>query len=373
MHHITKKVLILFIVLVSVFTSYEVKHALADVPPSTDSTATTSSSSSSEILPPTTPTWLELHVASDGVQISWGASQPGDFPLDHYSLRRSSDGVTYQEIAALDVNTSSYVDSGDHSDAWYEIVAVDNQSPGTESPPASAMQVPALDAVAISTNVPAETKNPTYLTPSTLQTEPTTPAAPVESIAALPSDPAEVDHLISQYNVEGLLQNTNDNTVGAPAPNDVALTAAHPLTVSAVQDSEVNSLVSSMDTTADMTVSDLPSLVSTVENNDSKSTVQTPDKRSAALASYSDSSILNVLNSILRGDNTLLRPALTRYLYEKTAVLQMSDRLSAAAMQQQSDHCKVQADVLNSLMFSLPTDQSQLALEGLAYCKIMAR
>lgn len=340
--------------------------------------------------PPSTPAWVEVKMDTNGVNITWAEAQPGDYPLTHYTLKKSSDNITYNVVATVDINTTAYVDTQGQVGDWYQITAGDNQDPVNESAPTTAVQVPdQTNTTAVdTTNTPSST-TPTDSTTTVTSASPDTATAALDTSSAPTTDqsasqstlastdaaqvvdsPDAVKAVVAKTNIDSLLSTSGSENL-SNLDSSVNLTAAHPLTEPAAQDTEVNKLYTGMSDTTNMTVNDVPSLTAQVNENDSHATVQTPSNRAKILSSYSDNHIVNLLNSVTQGKKVLVAPLLNRYNYEKNSIIQLHDRLSSDDIKTAQSRCSTQEDILNTTVLNLPNDEAYLAIQGLANCRVI--
>lgn len=372
MHKTTKKFVILFFALVTLVTSRAIQTAVAYTGSSdTSSSATTTSAPQ----PPTTPAWVEVSVTAGGVDIKWADAYAGDYPLDHYTVQRSSDNSTYTDVATVDSNTTEYIDAGDHVGNWYQIIANDNQNPVNAGSPTTAVQVPdQTNASTISTsntadpiassNAPADTTIPSADQSASQATADNT------DVSQMADAQGAIASIVNQTNIDDSLRtSTSDNTSNIDSA--VELTPAHPLTDPRVNDGEVNKLYADMSDTTTSTVTDVPSLASQVNEDDSHITVQTPSNRAKLLTGYSDSHIVNLLNSIVQGKKALVGPLLNRYNYEKTSLIELHNSLSTSDIKAAQAHCQTQDNILDTALFNLPNDDAYLDIQGLANCRVI--
>lgn len=440
MHRVTLRCLALAVVLLLVFTTYRFHSAFAQSDTSGSSTPTDSSSSSSTgtstdtsstsastdnstpILPPTAPPALQIQTTSGGMLISWNASQPGTYPLDHYVVQTSSDNTTYQDLTNVDASTTSYTDANGQAGEWYRVVAVDNQSPANQSTPSDAAQAPASQSTidtslnetpspsstngTSSSQPPQSTDNTSTATPPSNSTDnggqATVPdntsigtdVAPVQNgsqptqiVEVNPSDP-KLDITISNIDQTALLSNptsssstpstsedggtlTNTTTPSPLAPPDAVLPPANPAVVATPSDTATTQVFRGMNHNDSVAVTDESSLNSQITNDDRQDVVQSPSKSASLLSSYSDSHIVNLNDVIKKGQETLVAPLLSRFNYEKTSVISLHDRLTKQDINTTKSHCSAQTDLLSTDVFILPDNQWPLAIEGIADCAVI--
>lgn len=97
---------------------------------------------SKSFLAPSIPLALNAENIADGVRLSWLPAQGGTNPLAGYTILRSSDGATFDQLAIVSMDTTEFLDTNGSEGFTYAVESFDDQTPPNYSEKSNLTSLP---------------------------------------------------------------------------------------------------------------------------------------------------------------------------------------------------------------------------------------